>query len=189
MRMLSRAASAALLLVLASAPAHADGFITPSIGFNFGGDVASTCASLSNCEEKRTSWGLTLGSTQGIFGFEADFGYSPDYFGKAPGSDNAVFHAMFDLMVLVPAGPVQPYAFIGLGVLRPHAQFSPSSLSVSQNALGHDFGGGLNLFFTHSVGIHGEVRHLRTFSDLTLGGFSDEKLDFWRGSAGLTFRF
>jgi hypothetical protein len=33
------------------------------------------------------------------------------------------------------------------------------------------------------------VRHLRTFKDVTLGVFSNDKLDFWRASAGLTFRF
>ena len=126
---------------------------------------------------------------QGIFGIEADFGYAPNFFGKTPGDDNGVFHFMTDLMVLVPAGPIQPYAFIGIGLIRPHAKFSVSSLSLDQNAFGYNLGGGLNLFFVRSVGLHGEVRHLRTFQDITLGVFSNDKLDFWRGSAGLTFRF
>lgn len=189
MRILQRAACAAALLVAAAAPARADGFITPSIGFDFGGDVAATCASLTNCEEKRINWGLTMGSTQGIFGFEADIGYAPSFFGETPGGDNAVFHFMTDFMILIPAGPVQPYGFIGLGIIRPHAKFTPSTLDASQNAFGHDIGGGLNIFFVHSVGIRGEVRHLQTFKDINLGVFSNEKLDYWRGSAGLTFRF
>lgn len=189
MRYLSCVCGTALFLLLAAGRAQADGFITPSIGFDYGGDVGSYCASLGNCDEKRTNWGLTMGSTSGIFGFEADFGYAPDFFGKTPGADNAVFHFMADFMVLVPAGPVQPYAFIGLGIIRPHATFNVSSLEVSQNAFGHDLGGGLNLFFTHSVGIRGEIRHLRTFDDVNLGVFSNEKLDYWRGSAGVTFRW
>jgi outer membrane protein with beta-barrel domain len=179
---------AAAFITLSVAPARADGFITPYIGFNFGGDSAN-CQSLTNCEEKRTNWGVTVGTTQGIFGFQADFGYAPDFFGKTPGGDNAVLHFMTDLMVLVPAGPIQPYAFIGIGVIRPHAKFDASSLAVDKNAFGHDLGGGLNVFFAHSVGVHGELRHLRTFKDFTLPGFSSDKLDFWRGSAGLTFRF
>ena len=188
MRTVSLALMTAVVTVTAAAPARADGFITPYIGFNFGGDSAN-CQTLTNCEEKRTNWGVTLGTTHGIFGFEADFGYAPDFFGKTPEGDNAVLHFMSDLMVVVPAGPIQPYAFIGLGVIRPHAKFDASSLAVDKNAFGHDLGGGLNIFFTHSVGVHGELRHLQTFKDFTLPGFSSDKLDFWRGSAGLTFRF
>jgi hypothetical protein len=179
---------ATALVLLSAMPARADGFVTPYIGFNFGGDSAN-CHSLTSCEEKRTNWGVTFGSTNGIFGIEADFGYAPEFFGKTPGIDNAVLHFMTDFMVLVPAGPIQPYAFVGVGLIRPHAKLDTSSLSLTQSAFGNDFGGGLNLFLTHSVGLHGEVRHLRTFKDIDLGLFSNDKIDFWRGSAGLTFRF
>jgi opacity protein-like surface antigen len=188
MRLFQILALAMLIASLSASPARAEGFITPYIGFNFGGDSAN-CAAFSNCEEKRTNWGVTFGSTQGIFGIEADFGYAPHFFGDIPDRPNSVFHFMTDFMVLVPAGPIQPYAFIGLGVIRPHATFGVSSLSLDQNAFGHDLGGGLNLFMVHKVGLHGEVRHLRTFKDVTLGVFSNDKLDFWRASAGLTFRF
>jgi Outer membrane protein beta-barrel domain len=189
MRGLHVIALAALLGSVTARPAQADGFITPYIGFNFGGDSAN-CASFSNCDEKRTNWGVTFGSTHGIFGIEADFGYAPNFFGKVPGESNGVFHFMTDFMLVVPAGPVQPYGFIGLGLIRPHAQFGLSNLSLKQNAFGHDIGGGLNLFFSHTVGLHGEIRQLRTFEDLTLGVFRrSEKLDFLRASAGLTFRF
>jgi len=179
----------ASLIVLASAPAaRADGFVTPYVGFNFGGDSAN-CPSFSNCQEKRTNFGLTLGSTRGIFGIEADFGYAPHFFGETPGQNNSVFHFMTDFMVLVPAGPIQPYAFIGLGLIRPHATFDVTNLSLSQNAFGNDIGAGLNLYFSRKAGLHGELRHLRTFKDVTLGVFSTDQLDFWRASAGLTFRF
>jgi Outer membrane protein beta-barrel domain len=188
MRLFQILALATLIASLSASPARAEGFITPYIGFNFGGDSAN-CTAFANCEEKRTNWGVTFGSTQGIFGIEADFGYAPHFFGKTPGESNGVFHFMTDFMVLVPAGPIQPYAFIGIGLIRPHATFSVSSLSLDQNAFGHDLGGGLNLFLVHKVGLHGEVRHLRTFKDVTLGVFSQDKLDFWRASAGLTFRF
>jgi opacity protein-like surface antigen len=189
MRIVSAGALAALLMALTAAPARADGFITPYLGFNFGGD-STNCTALTNCEEKRMNWGVTLGATHGIFGFQEDIGYAPDFFGKTPGASNAVLHLMSDLMILVPAGPIQPYGFIGMGVIHPHASFDVSELAaVSKYALGHDVGGGLNLFFTHGVGVHGEVRHLRTFKDFTFPGFSSDKLDFWRASAGMTFRF
>ena len=93
-------------------------------------------------------------------------------------------------LVVVPAGPIQPYAVAGLGLIRPHAKFDSSSLSLDQNALGYDVGGGVNVFLAHSVGIRADVRHLHTLQDITLGNlFSSQPVDFWRGTLGLALRF
>ena len=159
-------------------PAHAEGFLTPFVGFNFGGDSAN-CISLSNCDEKRLNWGVSFGSRHGIFGFEEDIGYAPSFFGKTEGGDNAVLTVMSNLMVVVPAGPIQPYALAGLGLVRPHAKFDSSSLSLDQNALGYDVGGGVNVFLAHGVGIRADLRHLHTLQDITLGNlFSSQPVDF-----------
>jgi len=169
-------------------PARADGFITPFLGFGFNGDSA-TCQSLTNCEERRKQWGLSFGTTHGIFGFEEDIAYAPDFFGKTPGGDNAMLTMMSNLMLVVPAGPIHPYAVVGLGLMRPHVTFDALSLALKENAFGYDIGGGLNIFFGRNVGVRGDLRRLRTFEDVTLGVFSSDKINFWRGSAGLTLRF
>jgi opacity protein-like surface antigen len=158
-------------------------------GFNFGGDVASTCQSLTSCDDKRLTWGVAFGTTHGIFGFEEDIAYAPSFFGKTADGDNAVLTAMTNVMLIVPAGPVRPFAVAGLGLIRPHAKFDAKSLSVDQNAFGYELGGGVDLFLLHRVGIRGDVRHVQTFDNLTLGVFNNQKLDFWRGSAGLVLRF
>jgi opacity protein-like surface antigen len=188
MRRFVQTVCAAALVVIAATPARADGFITPYWGYNFGGDSAN-CVSLTNCEDKRTNWGVSFGATSGIFGFEEDIGYAKDFFGKTPTGDNAVLTVMSDFMVVVPAGPIQPYALIGLGLIRPHVKFDASSLSFDQNTLGYDIGGGLNIFLSHTVGVRGDVRHFHTLQDVGLGVFASDKLDFWRASAGLTLRF
>jgi len=179
---------AAALLASTAIPARAQGFISPFAGFNFGGDSAN-CASLRNCEEKRLNLGASFGTTHGIFGFEEDIAYSRDFFGTTPGGSNAVLTVMSNLIIVVPAGPIQPYAIVGLGLIRPHAQLDVTSLAVDTNSLGYDIGGGLNIFLGHTVGVRGDVRHLRTLQDVTLGLFSKDQLDFWRASAGLTLRF
>jgi hypothetical protein len=187
----SIAAFAVLTVAMSTSavPAYAEGFLTPFIGFNFGGDSAN-CISLSNCDEKRLNWGVSFGSRHGIFGFEEDIGYAPNFFGKTEGGDNAVLTVMSNLMVVVPAGPIQAYAVAGLGLIRPHAKFDSSSLSLDQNALGYDVGGGVNVFLAHSVGIRADVRHLHTLQDITLGNlFSSQPVDFWRGTLGLALRF
>ena len=179
---------AAALVAWTVAPARADNFISPFVGFNFGGDSAN-CLSLTNCDEKRLNWGVSLGTMNGAFGVEEDIAYAPNFFGKAPGADNAVLTVMSNLMLVVPAGPIQPYALVGLGLVRAHAKLDASSLSLTKNTLGYDIGGGLNIFLTHGFGVRGDVRRIRTFQDVTLGLFSNDQLTFWRGSAGLTLRF
>lgn len=188
MRSLFCAATIATLTLLGAAPARADGFITPFIGFNFSGDSAN-CASLTNCEEKRLNWGVSIGKTGGIFGFEEDISYAPSFFGQTAGGDNAVLTVMSNLLISVPAGPVQPYALIGIGLIRPHVKLDATSLVTDKNALGYDIGGGVNLFLAPHLGVRGDLRHLHTFQDVTLLVFSGAKLDFWRASAGVTFKF
>jgi hypothetical protein len=179
----------AALLVYSVAPARADGFISGFLGYNFGGD-SQNCVSLSNCEERRNNWGVSLGSTGAPFGFELDIGYAPDFFGKTSTGSNAVLTVMGDLLLTIPAGPVQPYGLVGLGLVRPHAKTDLASLATDQNTLGWDIGGGLNVFFGHTFGVRGDLRHIRTLQDVTLFGvFNNAPLDFWRGSAGVTLRF
>ena len=176
------------VLIAGAAPARADGFISPFIGFNFGGD-SSNCASLTSCEEKRLNWGASLGTVNGVFGFEEEIGYASQFFGKTTGGDNALLTLMSNLMLVVPAGPVQVYGLVGLSLVRPHMTFDSGALTLSKNAIGYDIGGGLNIFFTHGVGLRGDVRHIKTLQNFTLGVFNSDQINFWRGSVGLTFRF
>lgn len=180
--------AAALLLAFDATPARADGFISPFLGFNYGGD-STNCIRLTSCDDRRMNWGIALGSTGGVIGFEEEFAYAPNFFGTT-GADNAVLTVMSNLLLIIPAGPVQPYGLVGLGLVRSHAELSASSLASNQNTLGWDIGGGLNIYIVHAVGIRGDLRHVRTLQDLTLGGvFTNAPLDFWRASGALTFRF
>jgi hypothetical protein len=188
LRSLRLVAGAVALVALAAGPARADGFISPYIGFNFGGD-SDNCASLRDCQERRNNWGVSFGSSHGIFGFEEDIGYASNFFGKTPGVNNSVLTVMSNLMVGVPAGPIRPYGIVGLGLIRPHVQFDLASQSLDQNTLGYDIGAGINIFPLPHIGVRGDVRHLHTLQDVSLGVFGSDKLDFWRGSVGVTFTF
>ena len=95
---------------------------------------------------------------------------------------------MSNMMLVIPAGPIRPYGVIGIGLMRPHVKLDDLT-SLSKNVIGWDFGGGLNIFLTPRFGLRGDVRRLRSFEDITLGVFSNDKINFWRGSAGLTFGF
>jgi len=188
-------ALAVVSVVAAAAPARADGFITPYIGYNFGGDSAN-CQTLTNCEEKHTNIGVSLASASGIFGFEEDIGYATDFFASVPGTDNNVFTAMSNVMAGWFAGPVQPYLLAGVGLIRTHVSFNPATSGPeTSNAFGYDLGGGVSGFVSRHLGFRGDLRHLHTFQDVAIlhvGPINlvpDERLDFWRASIGLSLRF
>ena len=191
-RPMGLAAFVTALLAVSAAPARADGFITPFIGYNFGGDSAN-CATLTSCEEKHTNFGVSIGTMGSIFGFEEDIAYAKDFFAATPGAESNVFTAMSNLVIGIPAGPVQPYAIGGFGLVRPHVSLNPTQISSDNNALGWDLGGGVNIFFGKSVGIRGDIRHFHTIQDVSvlhLGSIvSGQKLDFNRASVGLALRF
>ena len=179
----------------AAVPARADGFITPYLGYNFGGDSAN-CQTLTNCEEKHANFGVSLGSASGAFGLEEDLGYAKNFFASVPGAENNVFVAMTNLMAGVFAGPVQPFVLAGVGLIRTHVSLDPTSTGAStNNAFGYDLGGGVSGFFSQHLGIRGDLRHFHTFQDvaiLRVGPINlvpNEKLDFWRASIGLSLKF
>jgi Outer membrane protein beta-barrel domain len=193
-RLLRPIAVALLLLALTQAPARADGLIIPFVGYNFGGDSSSTCVSLTNCQEKRTNFGVSLVSMGPVFGLEEDLSYAKNFFGDTPGTPNSVFSLMSSLVVGVGVGPVRPYVLGGVGLIRPHVSSLTGSITglattTGKNAVGYDIGGGITALFGGHIGIRGDLRHFHTFQDLNLLIFNGQKLDFWRASAGLALAF
>jgi opacity protein-like surface antigen len=183
---ISRSLIAASLLVATAAPARAGGFISPFIGYNFGGD-SGNCASLTNCQEHRTNFGVSIGSMGTVLGIEEDISYAKNFFGDTPGADNSVFSAMTNLLVGLGVGPVQPYLAGGVGLIRPHV--SLASISADKSAFGFDVGGGATVFVAPHIGFRGDVRHFRTLQDVNVLIFTGQQMDFWRGSVGLNLKF
>jgi opacity protein-like surface antigen len=180
-----------MFLVLGSATtARAQGFISPFIGFNFGGD--SGCPEITGCEDKTLNLGVGVGTLGNVFGFELEFGYAKNFFGQADNLEASVFTMMGNAMLAPKLGPVRPYALAGLGLMKSHAQLTTSSLfENTNNQFGWDVGGGLMGFFGEHVGVRGDIRYFHAFQELPFLGFdlSDQKLDFGRASAALVFKF
>jgi opacity protein-like surface antigen len=180
-------------LVAAAPAARAEGFISPLIGFNFGGDAA--CPSVQGCEDKRMTYGVALGATGNIFGFEEEFAYARDFFGSAPSLKSSVLTVMTSVMLAPKIGPVRPYFLTGVGLIKTHVDLTTSSILTSDNNnFGWDIGGGLHVTVAPHVGIRGDIRYFHSFQDLTFaaGFFSlgaNQKLDFGRAAAAVDFTF
>lgn len=182
------------LAALAAAPgrASADVLITPFAGVGF-----------VDGETKR-NFGASVGFG-GLIGFEFDasqtrIGTLADVPLVSLTAD--VTTLMANLVVRVPAGPVQPYATGGAGLIRlsgdVRVPFLGSVLSAGARDLGVNVGGGLYVFPSRNFGIRGDVRYFRTLGNISLndlaelGGIDDlplPRLDFWRATVGVTFKF
>jgi hypothetical protein len=179
-----------LLSIAGAGHAHAQGFINPFIGYNFGGD--SGCPTITNCEDKNLNWGVSLGAVGGLFGAEVELAWIPDFFGDSPTTSSSVFTVMGNFMLAPRFGPVQPYGLIGLGLIKTHAESSfTGALDSGDNNFGWDTGGGVIVMFGRHVGVRGDVRYVHAVEVLDLLGFDfgDTKIDYGRFSGGLMLKF
>ena len=178
-----------VLSLAAPAAVDAQGFISPLIGYDFGGD--SGCPEVTDCEDRNLNLGVSFGNL-GLFGSELEIAYARDFFGEIPGVSSSVFTVMGNLMVAPRFGPVQPYGVIGLGLIKTNVEFSTEDLlDFDNNHLGWDIGGGVIVFLGRHVGVRGDLRYFHAFRDLEILGIAigETKLDFGRASAGLVLRF
>jgi len=202
------AAMSAVLITGVPRSASADWLVTPFIGWNFGGaaDVnGNGGASFENQFERKLDYGVSLSNMgAGAVGFEIDFGYSPNFFETGTASNNAfeftndsnVVTLTGNAIVGVPiggrGGSVRPYVVGGVGLIRSNLTDATGVFDVTnKNDFGFDVGAGVMGFFAQNIGLRGDFRYFRSFqgssdnaTGLGLSGFH-----FWRGSAGVTFKF
>jgi hypothetical protein len=180
----------ALIVLLLPRPAAAQGFVSPFIGYDFGGDAQ--CADVSSCENKRGTMGVSFGKLGSFAGFEEEFMYAKDFFGTAPGLSSNVITLMSNLVVGPKITVVRPYGVIGAGLFKSHVEFTPAALlDQSNNGFGWNLGGGLIIGGSH-IGVRGDLRYFHSFKDMTFAGFSfgsDAKLDYGRATAALFLGF
>jgi opacity protein-like surface antigen len=105
---------------------------------------------------------------------------------------------MGNLVVRLPAGPIQPYGSAGIGVVRVTGDvdvpFFGDVVSASASDVGWNIGGGVYLFPLPNFGFRADVRRFQT-SDVSWEDIADigdlplPEFNFWRATAGVTFKF
>ena len=98
-----------LFMVFAAPAAHAEGFVTPFVGFSFNSQ-AGGCGNPATCEQRRTNLGISAGTSHGIFGFEEDISYIKEFYGTQAGAQNAVLTITSNMIFLkmLPPSIFQP---------------------------------------------------------------------------------
>src|SRR5688500_3616091 len=90
---LLRAALVLLFVTGMAKPASADWLFTPYLGINFSGAANTIDVSdFDEAFEQRVNFGGSLaGMSSGIFGFEIDFNYTPNFFQITEGGEDFEF--------------------------------------------------------------------------------------------------
>lgn len=185
---------AALALVLAPASARADWLFTPNVGAGFGGSASG---------REHLTYGASIGwMGAGVLGWEADFAFTPEFF-EGDDDDFDAFDSsnvttfMVNAIVGAPVGGTtgggfRPYFSGGVGLLQSSVTGAEDLFEVNNNEFGINLGGGAMGFMSDHVGFRGDLRYFRALSDpvednefdIDFGDF-----DFWRATAGVTFRW
>jgi opacity protein-like surface antigen len=180
----------ALVFAALSGTATAETVITPYVGSVFGGDLSTDFEGIE--DESHLNYGASLAFLgDGVFGFEVDGSYTPDFFGEI--GDNNVTTLMGNIVLSWPAGDsLRIYAVGGGGLLKSRVDDTDDFFDVDQNDWGIDAGGGVMFNFSERLGVRGDIRYFRNLTTREDPGIDEIDLgdfDYWRATAGLAIRF
>ena len=194
-----RTLSAALLICAGLATeARADGFVSPFLAVNFGGDAGGTFNN-NVTDRSRATFGGNVGFMGGgIFGIELDVAYTKNFYGEGIGvGDNSLLTIMPAVIIGIPVGGqqgpgIRPYATAGVGVIR--RSLSISGFDVFDGSdLAYNLGFGVMGYFSNHVGLRADYKFFRNFevdeASLTNLDFHRGTFDFSRAGIGILFRF
>ncbi len=183
----------AFSLVLSPSDVRADWLLNPFIGSAFGGGVA---------EGAKLDYGVAASWMGKVIGFEVDVSHRPDFFQVRDVPDflvgeSSVTSVMFNGLLGVPSGKlgtrVRPYAAGGVGWLRSRIGGDDDFIRGDNGNFGFNVGGGVFGHLSDRIGVRGDIRYFRDLRDLEgdseFFSLGNDKLDFWRATGGITFRF
>jgi len=179
-----------VILVGTVRQADAQGFISPFVGYNYGGDAG--CPQITDCKDKNVNYGVAFGVIGGLVGFEGEVARTNDFFGASSNQSTSVLTFLGNFMLAPKFGPIQPYGVAGLGLMRTSVE--SAGQNEDENQLAWDAGGGLIAFFSSHIGVRGDARYFHTVQALDFSKFPDipireTKLDFGRFSVAVVFKF
>jgi opacity protein-like surface antigen len=174
----------------AAQPASAQVFVSPIVGYNYGGD--SGCPNITGCENKNLNLGIAIGNYGDLFGLEEEFAYAKDFYGDVASYESSVVTLMTNVLLTPDVGRIKPYGLVGIGLIKSNVQFGElNQLTTNLNTLAWDLGGGITFQFTDRFGIRGDVRYFKAMKDFEIFGIDalGSKLKFSRIGVGLEIFF
>jgi hypothetical protein len=191
---------AAVLVLTLPVHARAEWFVTPFFGGNFGGVAGDALFPGAGSTSQPLSLGVTGGWTgRGWLGFEADLGRAPKFFDDDRGfvTETSVLTLMGNARLTLPTGgmgeSLEPFVSGGAGLVRPNLAEAGGLAAVKTNKFGWNAGGGVTGYVNKHVGFTGDIRYFRTMAGEDAApnafGIDFNGFDFWRGTAGVSFKW
>ena len=175
---------AVVVLVLVSAAGRAD-----AQSFNFTGLVTGHLGAAATNDVRGVT--VTPGGSMAVLddngiGAELDIAHVFD-FDSTRFADSSVTSAMFSFMAMSQQLTLRPFVVVGAGVMRVQVRVFEGQPSVGRTEPGWTAGGGVLYMANEILGIRGEARYFRHFSQHADVPLSDDGvLDYWRISGGIT---
>jgi len=199
MSRLAPTAAVVTFITIAASAASADTLITGSIGRNWGERSSiDRIFTEGELDQGHTSYAASIGfMSAGVFGFEVEGTYSPDFLGQTNSGSSNVATLMGNIILGIPAGNIlRIYVSGGGGLMKFRVPDVDQFFDLTRNDFGFDAGGGLILSVGGPVGVRGDVRYFRDVHERLNGDLSNiaDEVDlgsfhYWRGSVGVTFKF
>lgn len=182
-------------IVVTSASARAQVFVSPHFGAHFAGGTV---------DSRTIAVGGSAGAMAGLIGFEVDYAFSPDFFPDShPSSSLHVVGDLSTVMVNIVAGNFArndiggAYVSGGIGVVQILADEPDGRFDARGSDIGYNLGGGAIGFFNPTVGLRGDVRYFRNNRRDELISSRSTHHDairfrafgFFRATVGLVFKF
>ena len=185
-------------LLLLPVPASADLFLAPFMGVKFGGGTSIVDLELAAGQAKTTLGVSAFLLSDAILGYEAMFGYVPQYFNGDTGPlikpGSYLIDMMGNVIVSLPpdvtAGGLRPYMVGGVGLIHAEAADILGIFQVRRTVPAFDVGVGAVGLLTNNVGVRFDVRYLRSFTndDGSLARVG-RRISYSRATIGLVLRF
>jgi len=187
----------AVSMFLFAPSAHAQGYVTPSLGVVFGNPSAKGQADFI----------LDVGWLSRIepLGFEFDVMYAPSFFGnQGPYGENSVTTYMANVVLAGGGGgrggrystgrrtSFRPYLSGGVGVMHEVVTTPVVANRISNSDLGLNGGVGVMAFTSRSIGVRADLRYFRDLIDTQSGNTTNidfGSFHFWRASVGVILAF
>jgi hypothetical protein len=191
---------AALVAVWPPPDARADWLVMPFIALDFAGNT-----SIVDLEQAAGNAHLTYGAAvgwlgTGIFGWEADFAYTPGFFEADEGPElvtsSHVISLMGNLVVATPLSwtnlSLRPFLSGGFGAIQASTHDGLNVFTVDRTLYGFNAGGGAMGFISERTGLRWDLRYFRNIKsdeEASGVGFGTPSLSYWRASMAVVLRY
>jgi opacity protein-like surface antigen len=191
---------AIIMVAVTPAAARTELFAVPFMGVKFGGGTSIVDLEFASDDKKFTLGGALMKIDDGLIGYEASFGYIPNYLdgedtplGPLVKSGSFAIDLSGSAIILLPqqltGGGLRPYASVGAGFTHVQAADLIVSFQIRRTVPTATVGAGAIGLLTNNAGLRFDYRYTRSLlTDDGSSGIVGRRISYSRLTVGLYLR-